>query len=267
MTNTILRAEEAREILGVPGRAGNVVIWAGNGSSKAPHEIANQTWVSETRRWEEGRDKLAMRVTIRHDDSCRNGRPSFGITVDGFTNGRSDWGGASRDEVEQHFPELAPLLRWHLCATDGPMHYIANTCYHAGDLDHYGLRKGEARQIISGKSGLPCWRLVTVGPNGEEAHISALCGGSAEGLEPPPLTHRLEWRPWNRIGEGKDRDLNAARSCAIWPDAPDEVLTLPKAELTARLRERLPALLADFRQVVEGTCGMIWDAESVKARA
>lgn len=262
---TIIRKEEARAILGVPGRAHNVVLWAGNGSTKAPHEIANQTWVSETRKWEEGRDRLAMRVTIRHDDSCKNGRPSFGITVDGYTNGRADWGGASHDEIRKHFPELAPLLKWHLCSTDGPMHYIANTCYHAGDLDHNGLRAGEARQIVNGKSGLPCWRLVAVGSDGEETRISALTNGSAEGHQPPALQHRLEWRPWNRIGEGKARDLDAARRSAVWPDAPDDVLMLDKHELAARLKARLPALLADFRRDVEAVCGMAWDAESAKA--
>ncbi len=162
--STIIRQETARTILGVPGRAHNVVIWPGNGSAKAPEELANQQWVSETRRWTEGRDRLSMRVTIRHDDNCRNGHPSFGMTVDGFTNGRADWGGAAHDAIREHFPELTPLLRWHLCSTDGPLHYIANTCYHAGDRDHNGLRAGEVRQIRNGKSGLLCWRLVMRGP-------------------------------------------------------------------------------------------------------
>lgn len=263
---TIVRNEEARSILGVSGRAHNVVLWAGNGSAKAPHEIANQTWVSETRRWEEGRDKLAMRVTIRHDDNCKNGRPSFGITVDGYTNGHLDWGGASHDEIRMRFPELVPLLKWNLCATDGPMHYIANTCYHAGDLDHNGLRAGEARQIVNGKSGLPCWRLVVIGPDGKEVNVSAVTNGSAEGLQLPKLEHSLEWRPWNRIGDGKARDLDAARRAAVWADAPDEVLILDKHELAVRLKARLPALLSDFRHDVENICGMVWDAESANVK-
>lgn len=36
------------------------------------------------------------------------------------------------DDIAKHFPELAPLLRWHLCSTDSPMHYVANALYWAG---------------------------------------------------------------------------------------------------------------------------------------
>ena len=43
--------------------------------------------------------------------------------------------------------------------------------------------------------------------------------------------------------------LNAARSCAIWPDATDEELTSPGLE--DRLMARLPGLMEDFREAVE----------------
>lgn len=263
MHNTKLKTEEAREILGVPGRASNVILWAGNGSAKAPREIANQQWVSETRRWEEGHDRLAARVTIRHDDNCRKGRPRFSVTVDGFTNGRADWGGAAHDTVAERFPELAPLLRWHLAATDGPMHYIANTCFHAGDRDHNGLRAGEVQHIRNGRTGLPAWRLVMIGPDGKEARLGAFAEGtSADSETRPELRHRLEWLPLTRTGEGKARDLEAARRSAIWPGATDSELMAPRAELAAALEARLPALLAAFRRDVESVCGFFWDAAS-----
>jgi hypothetical protein len=35
------------------------------------------------------------------------------------------------EELAVVFPELAHLTKWHLVSTDGPMHYIANTTYHA----------------------------------------------------------------------------------------------------------------------------------------
>ena len=261
--STIIRDETQREILGVPGRACNVVTWAGNGNAKAPREIANQQWISETRRWKEGRDNVGARVTIRHDDNCRNGHPSFSVTVDGFTNGRLDWGGAAHDAVAEHFPELAPLLRWHLCSTDGSMHYVANTCYHAGDRDHNGLRKGEVQHIRNGKTGLPAWHLVMIGPDGKEARLSAFAEGTSANSETrPQLRHRLEWRPLTRIGEGKAPDYVAARKCAVWPDATDAQLAAPRAELAAVLERRLPGLLAEFRHDVESVCGFLWNAES-----
>ncbi len=104
---------------------------------------------------------------------------------------REDSGGCIHGEIAKHFPELAPFIKWHLCSSDGPLHYVANTVYLAGDRDCWGLRRGE----------------------------------------------------------GKDRELSAARRAAIWPDATDEDLTAPGLE--QRLEARLPALLAEFRKAVE----------------
>jgi len=50
-------------------------------------------------------------------------------------------------------------------------------------------------------------------------------------------------------GEGKARELDAARSSAIWPDATDEDLTAPGLE--DRLLARLPKLMQEFRAAVE----------------
>lgn len=84
---------------------------------------------------------------VRHDDCCNNGHNSFGITATIYGkeripgedtikfNGKTYWchsGGCCHDEVAEAFPELAPLLKWHLCSTDGPLHYVANALYWAG---------------------------------------------------------------------------------------------------------------------------------------
>ncbi len=53
------------------------------------------------------------------------------------------------------------------------------------------------------------------------------------------------------FGKGKKRELETARHSAIWPDATDEQLSLPKDELTQLLNDRLPALLEEFRIAVE----------------
>jgi len=72
-------------------------------------------------------------VTIRLDDECGNGHNTFAITGDLAHLRRGVWledsFGMLHDEVARFFPDLAPLLKWHLCSTDGPMHYVANTLY------------------------------------------------------------------------------------------------------------------------------------------
>jgi len=52
-------------------------------------------------------------------------------------------------------------------------------------------------------------------------------------------------------GEGKDRDFKAARNSAVWPEATDEQLSLPREDLKKLLLERLPALMQDFKSDME----------------
>lgn len=194
-------------------------------------------------------------VKVRYDDQCGNGHNTFAITGEiwrayhGEKVGRDCLtSGCIHEEIAKHFPSLAPLFKWHLCSSDGPMHYIANTVYHASERDHWGLRKGEFRQHLSrgpyqadGVKGVPLWRVQVNGlPDKKEIYAKE---------KPAPITVTAEWVPVGRIGEGKVRDLAAARSCAIWPDATDEDLTAPG--LKERLQARLPQLMIEFRQAVE----------------
>ena len=81
-----------------------------------------------------------MTVQLRFDDECGNGHNTFSVTAD--IRGRGiDWGGCLHDEIREHFPEFAHLIRWHLVSTDGPMHYLANTTYWASDIDWNGKPK------------------------------------------------------------------------------------------------------------------------------
>jgi len=73
-------------------------------------------------------------ATVKFDDECGNGHNTFAITADVITNEskrRNDIqaGGCLHDGVSRLFPMLAPAIKWHLCSTDGPLHYIANTVY------------------------------------------------------------------------------------------------------------------------------------------
>lgn len=154
--------------------------------------------------------------------------------------------GCIHDDIAKHFPKLRPLIKWHLCGFNEPMHYIANTLYHASDKDCWGLRKGERRQIVNGKTGVPCWELVAV-VDGVSMPIHELkrYRDSLTKPENPPV---LEWASWDRIGEGKERDFDAARSTAVWPEATDEELMAP--DLEDRLKARLPALMDEFHRAM-----------------
>ena len=88
--------------------------------------------------WTEGADRFSITATVRYDDRYRNGHNTFSITADIQRNGREYAGGCCHDEVAERFPELAPFIKWHLCSSDGPMHYVANTLYwlRAGNLEN-----------------------------------------------------------------------------------------------------------------------------------
>jgi hypothetical protein len=192
---------------------------------------------------EHGQD-LQIVATVSYDDKFGNGHNSFSITADIKTkSGRDVAGGCCHEEIAKHFPQLAPLIKWNLCSSDGPMHYPGNAVYMAGTKDCNGLEKGEFRQHLSrghhqanGVPGVPLWELKA--PETKEIYSAT---------KPESVT--LEWAPYGRTGEGKERKLDNARSCAIWPDATDEDLTAPGLE--ARLMARLPVLMAEFRAAVE----------------
>lgn len=202
--------------------------------------------------WKEftfGGVKHRIRATVRYDDQCGNGHNSFAITgaIEEIRNGVWMWcgGGMCHDAIARHFPELAPLLKWHLCSSEGPMHYVENTVYHAGDRDCHGLKAGEFKPIIDQATGNPLWQLMDV-PSSNSV---------ARSTKPDPVT--LEWRPYGRTGEGKPRDFDGARSCAIWPEATDAELSVEPEELKAKLWERLPALMQEFKAAVE-SLGMVY---------
>ena len=199
-----------------------------------------------------------IRAVIRFDDECGNGHNSFTVTGEIFRPGARDIeaGGCIHEDIAKHFPTLAHLIKWHLCDVSGPMHYIANAVFLAGDRDCWGLRKGEKRQLRNGKTGLPSWELVAVDAAGEEIPTYKL-PKYQDGETPPADTPTLKWVPWCRVGEGKERELDKARSVAIWPEATDAELTQEPDALEAALQARLPALLAAFRADVKAA-GLKW---------
>lgn len=134
----IIRNEFAGQLFGVNGRFHNVVLWSDGAT------FANQRFGTEARPISGYGEGATIRAELRFDDNPRNGHNTFAMTAD-IKGPRGVWlaGGCCHDEIAKAFPELATLIRWHLVSTDGPMHYVANTVYLAGDRDYNGKRLGE----------------------------------------------------------------------------------------------------------------------------
>lgn len=248
--NHILKPERAILVHGVQSRALSVI------ADDKTGRILNQSILS-TREYTERGAKYRITGRLRFDDECHNGHESFSITADihEWRNGawREYTGGCCHDEIARRFPEWAHLIPWHLTSTDGPMHYEANTVYLAGNRDCHGLLAGEFRQHTSrgphqadGVPGVPHWELDR--PDMRDVYATE---------KPAPVV--LEWKPSGRTGEGKARELEAARRAAVWPDATDAELMQEPDALRAALAARLPALLARFKADMLA-CGFVWPA-------
>ena len=141
--------------------------------------------------------------------------------------------GQVTEDIARVYPELRHILKWHLMDESAPMHYIANTVYHAGNDGAGEVRY--APVAPGSKIMAPMWECDR--PSGGHAGIKV------SATRPPDEV--LSWRPVLR--EGKPRNFELARESAVWPDATDEQLMLPAPELTALLQARLPGLLQQFR--------------------
>ena len=195
----------------------------------------NQTKSFGPKFFTEDERRYSITAKIRYDDSCGNGHNSFSVTGSIDKVGRMNSGscGCIHKEIAEHFPELQKYIKWHLCGSDGPMHYLANTVFLAGDRDCYGYRKDEQRK---NKAGVPIWHKV-----------KDAIPYYVDSNEKPSFV--VEYEPW--LGEGKERELNSARNAAIWPEATDEQLCLPPEELKVLLLTRLPGLIEEFKKDVE----------------
>ena len=100
--------------------------------------------------FEEGGRYYEISVKLRYDDSCGNGHNTFAITGEIWRttakgsrlNNDCEACGCIHNDIVKHFPELVTMIQWHSCNSDGPLHYLANTVYVAGDRDYNKLRAG-----------------------------------------------------------------------------------------------------------------------------
>jgi len=249
--------------------------------------------------YREGGETLRIIANVRYDDECGNGRNTFSITADISRKGRNgqwyEWGGGCcHEEVAKRFPELAPLIKWHLCSSDGPMHYLANSTFFAGGKDHNGRRKGEPErwefgvrfgnspvthrikkrfyEFLQERKGTGTFTVIPFQHDGDPEtyrdHYTFVGFGEkwyecpfpdealAQEFAVAMNTLEVEFitTPVAFSG-GKERELDAARRAAVWPDATDTDLTAPGLE--DRLKTRLPSLMSEFRAAVE-SLGFTW---------
>ena len=249
-----------------------------------------KTFVKKLRTKEHGNG--TMTVKVRWNDECRNGHNSFSITADFMKGNRHEFGGCCPDEIVKYFPELKHLIKWHLVSSDEPMHYIANTTYHARDREHGSLDIGAPTHFNTKLKfkGAPFtfkeqtkgfWQyLDSVGDfnsievepvpyDGKDDYAYAdnysLTGFIKENANKKwyktPFNGKEEAQEflqalqenaysfvktpyaWNKACEP---NLEYARSSAIWPEATLEQLRDEKA-----LKKRLPALMLEFKKVIE----------------
>jgi hypothetical protein len=108
--------------------------------------VKNQKKEIEPKFYTEKGTQYRITPTIRYDDSCGNGHNSFSIigTIDRKSKNGA-WvdysGGCIHEDIIKRFPELSHLIKWHLCSSNEPMYYVANTVYHAGNRDFNAARK------------------------------------------------------------------------------------------------------------------------------
>lgn len=206
-------------------------------------------------------------------------------------------GGCIHDDIVKHCPELKKYIKWHLASSEEPsLYYLTNTIYHASDKDCWGFKKGQpsawsqfikfkdfpitfekSKEFLESLKMQETYNIVEV--KGEKSSSGYQypskytfdCYANILWHECPfdnireaeEFKTALETKEWEIIeqpiawSQGKERDLNAARRCALWPDATDEELMLPEDELRAKLLERMPTLMQELKHDVE-ELGFVW---------
>jgi hypothetical protein len=238
---------------------------------------------------------------ISYDDECNNKHNTFAITGTIYDKPSCHvvctTCGCLHEEFALIFPEYKHLLKWHHMNSDGPLHYLPNTMYLAGNRDYNGRLKGEVShtqkqlKFKDPKSSTPVksttLKWLEQGLHLEDTELLRVDHTSDTGYKYAPsyyfanmeavdpdvgkwhkapfkseeeafnFLHDVNHHEWEIVetptewSEGKERELDSARRSAVWEDATDEQLCLPKEELKALLEARLPALIEEFRKDVE----------------
>ena len=226
-----------------------------NGSTTSPHQskILKKTY-------REGGTRYHIKATIRWDDECKNGYNTFAVTADVIEqakNGRWIDGvaGCCHTTIAKQFPEIAHLIKWHGCGPNGPIGYVENTIYMAGDRDCWGGRKGEPRYtdfyVTTENGAVICKDDFRGAPVPKKFPTRAAASRMANTIYGYVREHTWEFH------KGKMREFDAARRIAIWPEATDKMLSAKPETLRKHLEARLDKLVAEMRKDIEAL-GFVW---------
>ena len=178
-------------------------------------------------------EELDITVTVRYDDNCGNGHNSFGMTADIYQRSRSRSGGnmhgCCHGEIAKYFPELEKYIKWHLTSSNGPMHYVANATHHATRIEKYQHFVYLSDPVLK-KASI----LLGLFSDEELEEVRARFEDFDLNIETKPHY------------SNKEPNVDAARSCAVWPDASLEDLLDED-----KLKARLPELMKEFKADVE----------------
>ena len=196
-------------------------------------------------------------ATVRFDDQCNNGHNTLSVTGELYdrnhipgessvtnSKGKKRWLGSCgciHEELIERFPILCEAILFHGCTTDGPLHYLENTLYHV-------LQHGPTHAWVY-YQGKQASDPLGLGNDGEEkrllGYFTDFTIKAVDTYDVPGYS--VEWdRKTTKV-----RNLDHARLTAIWPEATDEELSVPREELKAVLLARLPALMERFKKCIE----------------
>ena len=139
---------------------------------------STNTFQTRTTVIKDGRRKLQLTVQFGMQHLHGNAQPYFSMTAETrrFWRGKPykvESCGCMHDTIVKHFPELAPLVKWHLADQSGiPMHYKANALYW--------------RDCLLGK-----FPHRSYDPDPVETFASHVCYGSVEGDDEERIEERM----------------------------------------------------------------------------
>lgn len=188
-----------------------------------------------TKVFHEHGNEYIITAEVRYDDQCGNRHNTFSITgtiwnsLNGVKVGRDSVScGCLHEEIAKHFPSLQPFLKWHLVSSEGPMHYVANTIYHASRIEEYN------NFVYLCVSKFSIDKLLGIFTEAKIEELKSYFGASnIRVLKEAESTN-------------KEVNIDSARHCACWPDA-----TLAQLQSETELLSRLPKLLKEFQRDIE----------------
>ena len=226
-------------------------------------------------------------VKIRYNDNYVKGHKTLTFTAKVHEHGKRKLisCGFCREDIAEAFPDLKPLLKWHLMCTDAPLNYISNTLYYSRDREDMSKPLGVPLKFntfvkvgnspILLKELATDWFKLMKKYAGQKLSYEPIYHKKSQIYSPKyvpvcehnykewyqaPFDNKAEAEQWLKVIEENDfqfvkvgakfnepiePDIDGARRYAMWDDA-----TLEQLQSKEELEKRLPKLINDFYEVV-----------------